>query len=135
MKKSRRRWLTFLLVVVAAVAVAAYVRWLHLADSAHRVTLDAAERVCAGMTQREVEDIFGVPPGDYSSQPGTVHPEGLPKRPPDLRREDWTADEGGTVVYFDEDGRVVDRIVWVAPGQRTASIDPFRKVWHGLRGW
>jgi hypothetical protein len=137
MKKHRGKWLVLLAVIAGGLGAAVCVLWFHPGGSAHRIDLDTAEKVCAGMTQRQVEGLFGVPPGDYSSQPGTMHCEGVAERWPGLRREDWTADEGGAVVYFDADGRVADRIVWVAPSKQGASqgaskFAPLRKLWHGL---
>jgi hypothetical protein len=133
MKKHRGKWLILPAVLAAALGVAAFVCWLDPGGPAHRVNLYTAEKVRQGMTQRQVEGMFGVPPGDYSAQPGANHPEGVPSRP-GLRREDWTADEGGAVIFFDAEGRVADRIVWIAPNQsgRVSKFEPLRKVWHGL---
>jgi hypothetical protein len=126
----RGKWLIVLVMVAAALVAAVYVGWLHLAGSAHRVNVYTAEKVRAGMTQEEVEAIFRAPPGDYSSEPRADKPQPPVPHRPDLRREDWTTEEGGAAVYFGPDGRVVDRIVWSAPGSKTSKFWRIRKLWY-----
>jgi hypothetical protein len=88
-----------------------------------------------GMTQRDVEAIFGAPPGDYSSVPKADRPPAPEDRRPDLRREDWTTEEGGAVVYFGPDGRVADFTLWVAPGRKMSNVERLRKWWYWLTVW
>jgi hypothetical protein len=115
MKKHRGKLLLLAVLVAAALGASAGLRWLRPERPVQRVNPYTATKVRLGMTQKEVEAIFRAPPGDYSTAMRGHHAEGLPKRPPELRREDWTADEGGAVVYFGDDGRVADCILWIEP--------------------
>jgi hypothetical protein len=128
-----------LAVMVAAVAGVVCLLRVRTADPAHRVNPYTATRVCLGMTQADVERVFGGPPGDYSSEMRGHHAEGVPDRPPRLRREDWTGDEGGAVVYFAEDGRVADYVLWIEPNYRPADgprrFEHFRKWWYEYLVW
>jgi hypothetical protein len=135
MKKHRGKRLIFLGLVVAALVAAVYFGRLHLAGSAHRINPYTAVKVRLGMTQSEVEAIFGAPPGDYSSGPKADRPQAPADRRPDLRREDWTTEEGGAVVYFGPDGRAADFTLWVAPGRQTSKFERVRKWWYWLTVW
>jgi hypothetical protein len=135
MKKRRGKRLIFLALVVAALVAAVYLGLPHLAGPAHRINPYTAMKVRVGMTQRDVEAIFGAPPGDYSSGPAADHPQAPENRRPDLRREDWTAEEGGAVVYFGPDGRVADFTLWIAPGRETSQLEHLRKWWYWLTVW
>ncbi len=131
----RGKWRIVLAVVVAALIAAVYVGWPHLAGPAHRVNPYTAEKVRAGMTQTEVEALFGAPQGDYSSGPKADKPQApMPPRP-GLRREDWTTEEGGAAVYFGPDGRVADRIVWSAPDYKASRFERIRKWWYWVTVW
>jgi hypothetical protein len=134
MKKPRVKRLIALLTVVAALVAAVYFGRRHLAGSAHRINPYTAMMVRLGMTQAEVESVFGAPPGDYSSGPAAdqAPPE---NRRPDLRREAWTAEEGGAVVYFGPDEKVADFTLWVAPVRQTSKLEPLRKWWYWLTVW
>jgi hypothetical protein len=77
------------------------------------------------MTQAQVEAIFGAPPGDYSSEPKAGQLRAPSDRRPDLRREDWTADEEGAVVYFGQDAKVADCTLWVVP-HKASKFEPIR---------
>lgn len=137
MKRGRAFTLTWsvpLMVVVALVA-AVYFGWALLAGSAHRINPYTAMKIRVGMTQRDVEAIFGAPPGDYSSEQKSDQAQAPVDCRPDLRREDWTAEEGGAVVYFGPDGRVADFTLWVAPGRQTAKFERIRKWWYWLTVW
>jgi hypothetical protein len=135
MTKRRAKWPIVLLVVVAALVVAVYAGWLHLADSGHRVNVYTAQKVRAGMTQSEVEAIFRAPPGDYSSEPKADKPRAPVPHRPDFRREDWTTEEGGAAVYFGPDGRVVDCIIWSAPDYNGSKFGRVRKWWYAVTVW
>jgi hypothetical protein len=84
-----------LITVAAAVGAAVYFGWLPLAGSIHRINPYTSMKLRVGMTQCKVEAIFGVPPGDYSSEPRRDRVQARGDGQPELRREDWTSDEGG----------------------------------------
>jgi hypothetical protein len=135
MKKHRHKRLIALVMVVAVLVAAGYVGLLCLAGPAHRINPYTAMKVRVGMTQRDVEAIFGAPPGDYSSEPKADRPQAPVDRRPDLRREDWTTEEGGAVIYFGPDGRVADFTLWIVPGRKTSTFERFRMWWYWLTVW
>src|SRR5688500_6164812 len=114
---SRRRTHTRRLLVVTVLvgAVVVLVCWLRPARRGGP-TLQAYNQVQLGMTQEEVEQLFGMPPGDYSTGPTVfiyAHSGGLGiianKASSSLR---WTGDEREVVVYFDQNGRTIGRVCW-----------------------
>jgi hypothetical protein len=60
----RRRILGGLAILLTLAAVGVGIQWL--LTPKHRITKESLELIKVGMTQSEVEDILGVPPGDYS---------------------------------------------------------------------
>src|SRR5262245_16232100 len=118
MKKHRGKLLVLLILVAAAVGAAVYFGWVPLTNSGHRINPHTGMKLRLGMTQSKVEAIFGVPPGDYSSEPRRDPVRAGGDGQPELRREDWTSDEGGAVVYFGPDGKVADFTLWVAPASK-----------------
>jgi hypothetical protein len=108
--KNRRFWI-LLLAVGAGLAVLP-ILWYALSLRAG-VTQANYERIREGMTLREVENLLGGPPGNYSRIPDKE--AGLwtidPSRP-DLNRqffigrEVWIGDELAVAVWFDDQGRV-----------------------------
>jgi hypothetical protein len=132
-KRSSKRLIVFVMIVVALVT-AVYFGRLHRAGSAHRINPYTAMKVRLGMTQRDVETIFGASPGDYSSEEAD-RPAAPVDRRPDLRRADWTTEEGGAVVYFGPDGRVADYTLWVAPDRKASKLERMRKWWYWLTVW
>jgi hypothetical protein len=117
--RKHRGKLIVLAVFVAALWLAGWVFWTRPVGPGQRINPHTVLRVRPGMTQEQIEAIFGAPPGDYSSEMRGHQAKGLPQRPPELRREDWTADEGGAVVYFGADGRVKDAVLWTEPNYKT----------------
>jgi hypothetical protein len=68
----------------------------------HRINKEGFDKITKGMTQQEVEDTLGRPPGDYTDRREVDYfGLGNPYRPP----VKWTSDEGEVVVIFNE-GRV-----------------------------
>jgi hypothetical protein len=74
-------------------------------------------------------------PGDYRSEPRKDRVAARGDGQPELRREDWTSDEGGAAVYFGPDGKVADFTLWVAPGGRMTEHERIRKWWYWLTVW
>jgi hypothetical protein len=105
LKKHRGKLLVLSITVAAAVGAAGYFGSLPHAASTHRINPYTSVKLRVGMPQDKVEAIFGVPPGDYSSEPKKERVQGRGDGRLELRREDWTSDEGGAVVYFGPDGR------------------------------
>jgi hypothetical protein len=135
MKQRRGKRRIALVMIVAALVAAVDFGRLHRAGPAHRINPYTALKVRVGMTQRDVEAIFGAPPGDYSSEPTADQPQAPGDRRADWRREDWATEEGGAVVYFGPDGRVAHVTLWVAPGRKTSKLERLRKWWYWLTVW
>jgi hypothetical protein len=124
---TRHRGKIVLVMVVAALAATLYVGWRCLPGSGHRINPHTAAMVRVGMTQGEVEALFGVPPGDYSTEPKADKAEAPVPRRPDMRREDWTTEEGGAAVYFGPDGKVADCIIWAGPGYNASWFERLKR--------
>src|SRR5262249_59202506 len=77
-----------------------------LAQPAHRINRAAYELLREGMTQAEVEAIFGVPPGDYASVDLFVAPADRYLFPREFRAQEWLSDEGCVGIAFRPDGTV-----------------------------
>jgi hypothetical protein len=135
MNKRRGKRVITVVIVVTALVVAVYFGRQYLAGSAHRINPYTAVKVRLGMTQKEVEAVFGAPPGDYSSKPKADQAQAPVDRRPDLRREDWSAEEGGAVVYFGPDGKVADCTLWITPGRKMTMWESIRKWWYWLTVW
>lgn len=64
--------------------------------------------IVEGMTQEDVEEIFGCPPGDYTNGQATSMRCGIGVR--GIRKEIWTGLEGDIEVDFSRaDGKVVHK--------------------------
>jgi outer membrane protein assembly factor BamE (lipoprotein component of BamABCDE complex) len=106
---TRRRKL-ILAVGIFAVAVVAVPLGLHVWRQRFApgrfIDQEHCARIKKGMTQEEVEAIFGVPPGKYTKKDIDVWVFRI-RRPAGERLERWTGDEGVAKVTFDEQGAVV----------------------------
>jgi len=96
-----RRWLLLGLAILATAVAGSMV--LLLTAPRHRINEDSVKLIQNGMTQAEIEVVFGVPPGDYSSGGLRVYWEEPQKR---LDRKEWTGDAVGVEVFFDPSGKV-----------------------------
>jgi hypothetical protein len=134
MKIHRNNRLLILTVFVVAIVAAVFFAWQHLSRSVHRINPYTAMKVRLGMTQAQVEAIFGAPAGDYASGAKAGQRRAPSDRRPDLRREDWTADEGGAVVYFGQDGKVADATLWLVP-HKASQFETIRKWWYWATVW
>ena len=94
-----RRWL-LLVSGFLAVAVAGFLA-LWLATTQHRINENSVKLIQNGMTQAEIEVVFGVPPGDYSS--GGFRVYWGQKR---LDGKEWMGDAVAVDVFFDSSGKV-----------------------------
>ena len=113
---SRRRTYArrFLAVVVFVGVGVALVCWLRPARHTGP-TYEAFLRVKDGMTQAEVEQVLGMPPGDYSTRPtnflcASTTSSPMPK---EMRyHRSWAGNDLLVDVYFDQNGRVVRAESW-----------------------
>jgi hypothetical protein len=98
----KKRWFITGVAVLLAVVIGVG----FLCSRPHRINQAGFDRITEGMTLREVEEILGRPPGDYTD-----------RRLPDFAMLDghldrwemaevWLSDEGVVVVVFDKDCRV-----------------------------
>jgi hypothetical protein len=128
---SRRRQagcLGCLLILVAGFGFVLFVIWSEPPGFEHRLEIWTFWRLRVGMTQQQVEEVFGLPPGDYSSRPDQDRPPDIGKRRPDLRCEQWVGDGFGAAIYFDRDDKVADFELWLT--------NPPAKTWKDrLKSW
>lgn len=94
---SNRR-LVFLAICLALVCLTLFVI-VRMDARKDRITWKNIERIQIGMTEAEVEAIFGVPPGNYNATELFVTDDHDPRRI-------WIGDGPGVALRFDADGRV-----------------------------
>src|SRR5690242_8738072 len=95
-------------VVVALLALLAglfFLAW----PRPHSLNQAGFDRITEGMTLREVEEVLGRRPGDYTSRrvPALVIDWSMEKS---HRMEEWMSDDGLGVVVFDDEDRVVQKV-------------------------
>ena len=106
----RRRLLVFAVLVIALVAVVAAGYWA--IAPAQRLGRAGYERVQLGMTEAEVEDVLGAPPGSHLDLPegqtvSYVHAGAESKGARDGPKGlSWVSNTGHIGVTFGADGRV-----------------------------
>ena len=107
--RSTRRPLILCLAVLLVLGPAGFwwVRWL--ARPVHRITPENIDQIYVGMTRKEVEALFGVPPGTYARGKASLvifhHNEPVEEwmlGPVD----EWVGEEAAVMVYFNESGLV-----------------------------
>jgi hypothetical protein len=122
----KRIQLTF--IVVFGLMAGPYIAWRSL-EPVHRITSSSFSQIRSGMTQTEVEAIFGVPPGDYSDRSKHyliwISPDLLPDGG---RTEIWRAPNAVCHVYFDQEGKV---LFYNAVEVRSTWFDQI-KNWFGV---
>ena len=134
----RRRCLVLGSGIVAMAAVAGLAFWLTAPK--HRIHEESIGLIEAGMSQAEVEAIFGVPPGDYSSN--TANAAWIPTSlsnslkltfiVPEGEQQTWKGENVSVTVVFNP--LVVEKpyVIWV---RVVAPSEPFfAKIrrWLGL---
>src|SRR5580765_8262874 len=101
-----RKWV--LLGLLACVLVAALALVPSSSRPRHRINPETFARITTGMTLAEVQEMMGVPPGDYTTRP-SVHPVDLfgsfTGKPP----MEWVSDAGAISIWFNEHGRVFSK--------------------------
>jgi hypothetical protein len=104
----RRRWFTRLGLAVLAVVVGLFLWWQFGGSKQRRLNAERFAEVRVGMTQAEVEQILGGPPGDYGRHQGGVTrmtAEGYDPRGSVLKY--WFDDSTRLEIAFDAQDRVV----------------------------
>jgi hypothetical protein len=74
-----------------------------------RITQAACDMIQIGMTEAELEDIIGAPPGDYYVLSWFTGTDALWTARGAAYRRKWTASSGFIIVAFDKDGKVVGK--------------------------
>jgi hypothetical protein len=131
-------WLFWGLFAVTMACVACFAFWL--TTPKHRISKQRIEQIEPGMTLAEVEAIFGVPPGDYSSNAGTAEtplgwetvwlcdPTMLTE--PEGERKVWIGEGIAVDVFFNP--RVVQKpVVMYIRGSQESVLARLRR-WLGL---
>ncbi len=103
---------------VALLGAGLFVAWLWCTTPRHRITEPTYARIKDGMTTSEVCSVFGVGPGDYSSDPTD------PRHSPYMTEfvvggikgvptgaiapsKTWLSDNGAAIIHFNDEGVVV----------------------------
>lgn len=96
------------------------------------------DRIAEGMTQEEVEEILGFPPGEYRSSPGfmLVGPGHIQKPAEEWTKSPyslkvWYFDEGHVEVIFDRDGEVAGKY-WQADNYNQPGLMDRLRTWLRL---
>jgi hypothetical protein len=101
---------------------------------------ETLEMLKNGMTESEISDILGCPPGDYTTQPGIIHKTSGSVhtfRGTQLfehsERKEWLTDKYAVFAYFAPDGKAIlircgDALNPPPPSARYPP--PFRQILH-----
>jgi hypothetical protein len=116
-----------LLVIFAAMGIAVVALWLRLAPepASARINFYTVLRIRTGMTRSDVEAIFHVPAGEYSSVEDSnmkIEPVGSAKRA-GLKWESWGGDTAILFVHFGPDGTVDDWEARMRPAPPKPALD------------
>jgi hypothetical protein len=109
MTKKRKLMLAVGIFAVSVVAVPVGLEvWRQYHAPRHFIDVEHLGRIKKGMTQEEVEAIFGVPPGTYTKKRSvSFDTNSFGMLGAGKRVEQWTGDQGRVVVGFDEQGAVM----------------------------
>jgi hypothetical protein len=117
MKKIKRRWLWLL--AGLAVAMSLFVGSVFFSGSADcPISRTVFQQLRLGMTEVEVNDLLGIPPGDYTSGPAwsvlDPQPSILVGKVPFIvaKTEFWSDDQTGISVSYDNSGKLVGAATW-----------------------
>jgi outer membrane protein assembly factor BamE (lipoprotein component of BamABCDE complex) len=138
-----RRWL-LIFGCLGAILLAGYLT-LWLTAPKHRINEHNIAAIDFGMSEKEVEEIFGVPAGDYSTkdehwlyiQEKTRIKDGLIRIHVDILAKDpdgkfWKGDESSVWLRFDEAGKVADIwSSWEGPNADQSFLAKLRR-WLGM---
>jgi hypothetical protein len=119
----RARWFALGLLTAALLVFGAL---LPLAlPRACRVNRAAFERIEEGMTEAEVEEILGGPPGDYRTGPPPEFESHFSSGPLLMDLRTWQGDDGDAEVCF-RDGRVSWKVFGQREGRAVAPVEMIR---------
>jgi hypothetical protein len=130
----RRRWVRWLLIGAAVLASGPLLFFLGIPDDA-RVSRGDYDCVLGGMSQPQVESIFGCPAvrdRDLRSEGGAAN-----SYRPGARMLIWDGHEGHAGVTFDAAGKVSDKFYtpatdWTRRNPITRRVDRVRGWWKSL---
>jgi hypothetical protein len=89
------------------------------------VTQETLAKMHVGMTEAEVEELLGGPPGDYTRDQPALEPPRVLNEEPRMTMARWAGWDGRIVVFFDHRGRVSEREFWGwVPGDPFAPQKP-----------
>jgi hypothetical protein len=131
MNASRRNLLSAALAVLLLAGFLAPLRARPAALSSG-ITKANFDLIVEGMTQQDVEEIFGCPPGDYTNGEARSLRYGIAII--SIRKETWTGYGGDIEVEFrEDDGKVVDKFymetkLW----RKTTWLDRIKGLCHDL---
>jgi outer membrane protein assembly factor BamE (lipoprotein component of BamABCDE complex) len=128
MLKSLKRWPVLLALLVAFAPLAVGLLLPH----GGRVTCENCERIKEGMTEAEVRAILGKPWDDSLFDPERPSMVVELQGPIWKYSRQWVGDDCEIFVTFDDNGRVMNRVL--ASARRPRSSVPYR-VWRRLCEW
>src|SRR4051812_42356021 len=117
-------WKRFLLALLAGLLLLAALTCVaRLGKPRHHINPETIACIEEGMTERDVEELLGVPAGDYATRPvsGRFFEGSTPRGRGVMKK--WQADEATIWVWFDEEAKVTATFV---------PIVYFREVEHFL---
>jgi hypothetical protein len=102
--------------------------FLHAWLTKSPINRDTFERIEEGMTQKDIEELIGLPPGQYERDaiflnvPGAMHGETC---------ESWSSNDGEIIVWVSSEGKVTDKTFNNEPVGRESTFDTLRR-WLGF---
>jgi hypothetical protein len=96
------------IVALTCLVIAGYVVGVRVTAPERHINRTTCEKIEAGMNEGEVEQLIGLPAGDYTSRQVVVW-EGSLRMPVGAELKTWAADEGTILVCFHDDKVVFAR--------------------------
>src|SRR6516165_8950356 len=117
----RYHWLVLGLIFVCLIVVANEMELVDLLPKAklNGLTQEFSDRIELGMTEQEVTEALGHPPGDYATAVWGL--EKLPRQPGASYHKIWASDSGVIWVDFDEE----EKVTYVLFQKPTLFREPF----------
>jgi hypothetical protein len=132
--KRRRLIITFAVFCLVAMVV----WWLWPAPG---ITRSNCDRIKQGMSEPEVDVLFGCPAGDYCTPGspifhyvGSVPVLDMPRWREATKVKIWYVDSGETRVLFDRSGQVVGK-AWIANPGFVDKPTWFTRIWNRVLEW
>lgn len=106
--------------------------FLWLNGPPYRITYESFARIKEGMTEKEVESIFGVPAGDYETKKRPPLPNHHLLTPTTVPCEVkvWKGNGLTICIWFDAGGKVLDSrsVGWVSEESSETFLDKLRRL-------